>query len=209
MVNYQLTATINSDREIRVFNALIRAAKLMLSGLFIGSIMIGFIVFASATLPTLLGYTTMVISSGSMDPAIGVGDAVVIRPEVATSSIRVGDVITYRPFGLEGTTTHRVQAIKEVQERTFFQTKGDANGATDPALVDAKAVYGKVTWTLPKVGYLLYFAGGRWGKLLVFGAPALLLAFWEIRKLLDKSRISGANGRKSDEVESRAVALSS
>ena len=209
MVNYQLTTTINSEWEIRVFNTLIRAARVLFTGFFIASITTGFVVFASATLPTLLGYSTMVISSGSMNPAIDVGDAVVIRPGVHPTSIRVGDVITFKPFGVKGTTTHRVEAIKEVQGRTFFQTKGDANGTSDPDLVDINAVYGKVAWTLPKMGYLLHFAGAGWGKVLIFGAPALLLAIWEIRKLLDRIRLSGPRGRKPDEVESHAVAASS
>ena len=38
--------------------------------------------------------------------------------------------------------------------------------------------------TLPKVGYLLYFAATIWGKLLMIGVPLLILMTQEVRGLL-------------------------
>ena len=208
MVTHEITRAMNGGWKTLSHSTLVWVANLLLIGSFIAPITVALVVFVSTTLPSMWGFSIMVISSGSMSPVIGVGDAVVIRPGVSPSSIRVGDVITFKPFGMQGTTTHRVHAIKEVQGLTFFQTKGDANGATDPDLVDAMAVYGKLVWTLPKVGYLLYFASSNWGKVLVFGAPALLLAIWQVRNLFNKTRLSGDRGKKSDEVMSHAVATS-
>ena len=68
----------------------------------------------------------MVVTSGSMEPGIRVGDAVMMRPP-SPGEIRNGDVITFKPFGSLGLVTHRVVATSEIEGNLYFQSQGDAN----------------------------------------------------------------------------------
>lgn len=184
----------------RIANSLVRAMLIV-------STLIAAVVFAGASGPALLGLRTMVVTSGSMEPAIDTGDAVVLRPasEQSIASnfkdgfVRIGDVITFTPYGGSGMVTHRVIAIKELQGETYFQTQGDANKTPDGNLVPAGAVYGKVAFTLPKFGYLVHFASTALGKALLIIVPMVLLMAKEIRTMTGtkKSRGPQSMGRKN------------
>ena len=127
-------------------------------------------------LPALFGLKTMYVNSGSIEPSIRTGDALLVRSLSGGSSITAGDVITYRSDHNEAMVTHRVKALKEIQGMTFYQTQGDANSTPDPDLTSAQRVYGKTVITLPKLGYFLHFATNTlWGKLLLGVAPFLIL----------------------------------
>ncbi|MBI4199043.1 MAG: signal peptidase I [Chloroflexi bacterium] len=144
-------------------------------------------VFVIGSLPALLGYRTMVVTSGSMAPTIRVGDAVAIG-KVVPKTIRAGDVITFATVGGKGMVTHRVVAIKEIEGVAYFQTKGDANESLDPNLASAQAVYGKMAWRVPAGGYLLSYAATAWGKWLLVGGPLFILLVQEVVSLLRARR---------------------
>jgi len=103
---------------------------------------IGFLVFH----PT-------VIISGSMNPAIDVGDVVVVD-EIAPDHIEEGDVIEFT--GENGATiVHRVHSIQIQNDgTTLFQTKGDKNDSPDIDLVHPEQVKGKVLYRIPKIGWI-------------------------------------------------------
>ncbi len=126
--------------------------------------------------PTLFGYESYVVLSGSMEPALQVGDLSVVgavRPE----DLRVGDIISYRtPSRPNTVVTHRLVGIgTNAAGRLAFETRGDANDSTDQVDVDAEAVLGRVAYAVPKVGYLVDFAKRPLGKGVLLGLPALLL----------------------------------
>ena len=160
-----------------------RISGVLFNALMATSILMALLVFASGSLPALMGLKTMVVSSGSMEPAIHTGDAVTIEA-VAAEKIQIGDVITFGDMEGHGMVTHRVIAIKEMNGATYFQTQGDANRTADPNLAAAGSVYGRVKMTLPMAGYLLFFAGTPLGKLAFIGLPLLLLMAQEVRKLM-------------------------
>ncbi|MBI4317936.1 MAG: signal peptidase I [Chloroflexi bacterium] len=144
--------------------------------------------------PWARGFKTMVVTSGSMEPTIALGSAVVLVP-VASDQVRDGDIITFSSRGSSGTVTHRVLSTKEIQEKTYFQTKGDANETPDPDLAYSGAVFGKVGAVFPLVGYVLFFLAAAPGKVTmvlfpVFMAVALecrdLAGIWKLRKLKSK-----------------------
>ena len=91
-----------------------------------------------------------VIYSGSMNPAIRVGDIVVVS-EMNSDDIGVGDVIAYRLA--ESTTIHRIVDVKTQEGRIEFITQGDANNSPDPEPVQQGQVLGKVVFTIPKIGW--------------------------------------------------------
>lgn len=136
----------------------------------------------SAAVPALLGLKDMIVTSGSMEPAMSAGDVAMIRP-LHAEPIQVGDLITFRTWSASGMTTHRVIAIKSIDGHAYFQTKGDANNSPDADLVPGEAVFGKVVWVEPKVGYLLVFGTTMWGKALMIILPlvlALVLEGWDL-----------------------------
>ena len=175
-----------------------RMVRLLVRGLLVLCVFTGALVFASATLPSLFGLKSMVVSSGSMEPAIRTGDAVLIRPVVDTSIIGLADVITFSPYSAQGMVTHRVIEITQIDGGTYFRTQGDANDTPDANLAPADSVFGKVSLTLPRVGYLLYFASTLWGKLLLIGVPLIILMAQEVGGLLrSKAPSEGIRGRQS------------
>ena len=163
-----------------------RIPRVLVKALVICAIVPALLAFVATTVPQLFGYRVMAISSGSMEPNIGVGDAVLIKPSPKIESIGVGDVITYKPVGANGTTTHRVIGVKTIKGEIYFQTKGDANATADPNLVSTESVYGRLGLTLPKAGRFLYFSGTSNGKVIIFGIPALIITIWELQRLFKK-----------------------
>ena len=170
-----------------------RAVKVLVNGLFISTIVMAALVFGSSALPALFGYNTMVVTSGSMEPAIRVGDAVVMRPP-SPGAIRSGDVITFKPFGSVGLVTHRVVTTSEIEGNLYFQTQGDANATPDPDLNSADAVFGKVALTLPKMGFLLHFAATPRGKMLMLALPLFVLMIREVRGYFSGADPDAAKG---------------
>src|SRR6266545_1090616 len=80
--------------------------------------------------PALLGFQRYVITSGSMTGIYDRGSLVFDRV-VATSSLKAGDVITFRPPGHAGLVTHRIASVRVVGGQRVFTTKGDANRTAD------------------------------------------------------------------------------
>lgn len=91
----------------------------------------------------------LAVATGSMEPAIGIGDAVVIgRTDAET--LQVGQVIAYRLDGQ--TVVHRIVARTETDDGPVFQTQGDHNNAPDQRPVQANQVCGRVLLVVSKGG---------------------------------------------------------
>jgi signal peptidase len=86
------------------------------------------------------GYRVYVIHTGSMQPTLVPGTAVIDRP--ASGGYRPGDVITFLHGQGEDLVTHR---ITEITVSGLIHTKGDANRTADEAM------------SVPRLGYLLVF----------------------------------------------------
>lgn len=90
-----------------------------------------------------------VVSSWSMEPALHIGDLIVVS---GRERPKVGDVIVYsKPTG--ELIVHRVIRIERTARGLVYITKGDANPAPDPP-VDEGRVVGKVVFTVPYLGWL-------------------------------------------------------
>lgn len=90
-----------------------------------------------------------------MEPALGVGDAILVRELDGTSrgSVRVGDIITFGvDGGTFGTVTHRVVSVVESPVGDRYLTKGDANRAADSTPVEPDRIVGEVVARLPGLG---------------------------------------------------------
>lgn len=154
--------------------------RAVLKTVMIGSILCALVVLLGTGIPALFGFRTMIVTSGSMEPAVHVGDAVVIHAADA-ESIQPRDVITFSGGPTVGTITHRVLNVREIEGETYFQTQGDANPAPDPDLAPHQAVLGRVQLTLPKMGYFLSFAMSLRGRIALVALPLLILIAQEGR----------------------------
>jgi signal peptidase I len=123
------------------------------------------------------------VMSGSMEPAIHVGDVVVTRP-IAPLAARPGDVVTFRdPLDTKRLITHRLRSIEVRGASVHAVTKGDANNAVEHWSVPTGARIGRVVLRVPRVGYALAVVRGPLGKLLLVVVPALLLGVLELVRI--------------------------
>ena len=74
-------------------------------------------------LPALLGYQRYVITSGSMTGTYDRG-SLVYDSVVPTSSLKVGDVITFGPPGHAGLVTHRIHAMTAARRQPRVPHEG-------------------------------------------------------------------------------------
>lgn len=82
------------------------------------------------------GYTTLIVSSGSMQPELMVGDVIIIKE---CDSYNKGDIITFN-VNNEYLVTHRIIEEKE----NHYITKGDNNNSADENIVTEEQIEGKL-----------------------------------------------------------------
>jgi signal peptidase I len=144
-------------------------------GIVLGAVAL--ILALAVLVPALLGYQRYVITSGSMTGTYDTGSLVFDRV-VPTSSLRAGDVITFRPPGHAGLVTHRIATVRTANGQRVSTTRGDANRVADAwgpiALGEARQA--RVAFHLPYLGYGLATLSDRHVRMLVIGLPALLIA---------------------------------
>lgn len=110
--------------------------------------------------PSVFGYQLYYVSSGSMEPTLNVGDAILIK-KVPAKEISKGDIITFRSTNdvVRGhTITHRVVEEPEIKSGIYYyQTKGDVESATLDPLTSYNRVEGKFVTKLPVLGLMYSF----------------------------------------------------
>jgi signal peptidase I len=90
------------------------------------------------------------VLSNSMRPTFAAWDLVVTQA-VATSAIRVGDVITFLPPGSTQALIHRVSSLRD----GVITTRGDANAVDDPWQVTLQGPTSyRLVAVVPFVGWL-------------------------------------------------------
>jgi signal peptidase I len=71
------------------------------------------------------------VLTGSMEPTFGPGWAIVTQP-VATTNLRTGEIIVFRPPGETTIFAHRIVSISGPAGHPVVRTRGDANPTEDP-----------------------------------------------------------------------------
>ena len=133
--------------------------------------------------PAAFGLHRYVILTGSMTGTYDPG-SIVFDKQVPTSSLEVGDAITYAPPpGMSPNhelVTHRIVRIAPGRGgQRVFQTKGDANKTADRWRFNLPAAeQDKVVFSLPYAGYVFAVLGVKQFRMALIGAPALLVALW-------------------------------
>lgn len=141
----------------------------------ITAVLVALLIGATATGGVLFheGYRLFAITSGSMVPALGVGDLAVTQPPGSVYAL--GDVITFHS-GTGKLTTHRISKIDD----GAIQTRGDANVTPDVSLQDAGNVVGRVIRVIPHAGFVLVFFRQPTGVLALVAALVNLVLLWEL-----------------------------
>ena len=159
---------MKSKRLLRCAGRVLRAAVLLLiTVLLVGSIysIAAKNIFGQKA-PTLFGFSSAVVLTGSMSGSIEPNDVVLTRKQ---DCYAVGDIITFESDGVS--VTHRIVAI----DGEGYRTKGDANNTEDALPAAPESVIGKVILVIPQVGVLLRFVRTPLGMLCFLGLTALLV----------------------------------
>ncbi len=121
-------------------------------------------IYSSLILPTIIAiilvyftcgefkYSIVAIASGSMNPKIKKGDAVVIEKvsHKKISKLKKGDIIAYKYSDV--LIIHRIEKIEIIGDKYYFYTKGDANSDIDEWIVEDDMIVGKINLILPYLG---------------------------------------------------------
>ena len=144
------------------------------------SIILGLIVAALAFVFFSPDYDLYIVRSGSMEPAINVGDMVLAGP-VGTGGIKPGVIISYEAG--KNLITHRVLSI----DGNTLITKGDANKEPDPNPVRLSQVQSRYIFRIPYVGYVAGFLRTRPGWLLSIVLPSIVLVGFIVKDIIKEA----------------------
>jgi signal peptidase len=144
------------------------------------SIILGLIVAFLAFVFISPDYDLYIVRSGSMEPAINVGDMVLAGP-VGTGGIKPGVIISYESG--KNLITHRVLSI----DGNTLITKGDANKEPDPNPVRLSQVQSRYIFRIPYVGYVAGFLRTRPGWLLSIVLPSIVLVGFIVKDIIKEA----------------------
>lgn len=128
--------------------------------------------------PMPFGVGASVVLSGSMEPALSVGDLLIFTEE---ERYEVGDVVVYQ----SGRTpvVHRIIAL----DAETVITQGDANNAADEPF-GVQLIKGKVVTAVPFVGHLIWALKTPLGTILTIVAAVLLMELSYRKERQEQSR---------------------
>ena len=144
---------------------------------------IGLGTFGVIVAPSLVGGRSLTVMSGSMEPALRVGD-IVINSKVSPADVRVGDIVTFSdPEGTGKLITHRVRRVRIADGTAHMVTKGDKTNSVERWDVPASGSFGRVEFRVPLLGFLVFWLHGPLARLGLIVVPALLLAGFELWRI--------------------------
>lgn len=108
-------------------------------------------------------YQLVAIGSGSMEPVIYRGDAVLFKKSENYDDIKIGMVLAYKKEGV--LITHRVVGIDKKNDSYVFKTKGDNNLEPDNYDIFQNDVVGIVIYNIKYLGYPTVWLNEKFSKL--------------------------------------------
>ena len=158
----------------------LRLARVAATSVLLG---VGLGIFGVIVAPALFGGRSLTVLSGSMDPALKVGD-IVIDSQVSPAEVRVGDIITFSdPEGTDKLITHRVRRLRITDGTAHVVTKGDNTNAVERWEMPAGGSLGRVEYRVPLLGFLVFWLHGPFARIGLIVLPALLLAGFELWRI--------------------------
>lgn len=151
------------------------------------------------SIPSVFGYSPVIVLSGSMSPEFEAGDMILIK-KAEPETLQVGDVICF--LEEETAVTHRIIAIENEDGADYYITQGDANNTEDASPVTPQQVQGKYTGVyFTGLGDFAIFLQSTPGMLIFIGGPIALFVLWDlIRKTIFGKKAKKENEGKQQEL---------
>lgn len=106
--------------------------------------------------PNFLGYTPLIVETGSMSPFFNGGDLVVVKSDQVSMAYGTGDVVCFKSG--DSYITHRIIETKtDDKGQLSYVTQGDANNTPDVDLVAPEQILGTYKFHLPELGAFAIF----------------------------------------------------
>ena len=118
--------------------------------------------------PSIFGYSSLMVATGSMSGTIEEGDLIIIRD---TGDYKIGDIVTFFQDGDDIPTTHR---IYNIDEEGKWVTRGDANNSYDKRSITNDEIIGEVVLVIPYVGTFIDWAVEGGGLIYIVGIFLIL-----------------------------------
>ena len=109
--------------------------------------------------PSIFGYSSLMVATGSMSGTIEEGDLIIIKD---TGDYGIGDIVTFFQDGDTIPTTHR---IYNIDDEGKWVTRGDANNSEDKRAISSDEIIGEWVMTIPYVGTFIDWAVEEYGWL--------------------------------------------
>ena len=143
----------------------------------------------------ILGIYMFNIVSESMEPTLKINDVVVVKTCEATQ-LQKGDIITFQQDGR--IISHRILDITKDKKIIKFRTKGDNNEIPDSDLIPEGQVYGKVLFSIKKIGKIISYIQNIRGLInIVF----FVIIVYILVSLRDKQKNTRKMKRKKYEIK--------
>ena len=122
--------------------------------------------------PSIFGYSSLMVATGSMSGTIEEGDLIIIK---ATGDYGIGDIVTFFQDGDDIPTTHRI-INREYDENgnILWVTKGDANNSKDGRSIYSDEIIGEWVMTITYVGTFIDWAVEGGGLIYIIGIFLIL-----------------------------------
>lgn len=118
--------------------------------------------------PSIFGYSSLMVATGSMSGTIEEGDLIIIKD---TDDYKIGDIVTFFQDGDDIPTTHR---IYNIDENGNWKTRGDANNSYDKRSITNDEIIGEVVLVIPYVGTFIDWAVEGGGLIYIIGIFLIL-----------------------------------
>lgn len=124
--------------------------------------------------PNFLGYTPLIVTSGSMSPSFDANDLTIIKTVDDPTEINAGEIISY--FVGDALVTHRIVERTSTEEHpVLFITQGDANNTPDRIMVVPDDIFGTYVTHIDNIGGFALFMQTPVGMLCFVILPIILL----------------------------------
>lgn len=121
--------------------------------------------------PFIEKYDQYVIVSGSMEPVIMTGDAVIIDHSVDLDDLNQGNIIAFNADihddGVDEVVVHYLYSVEYIDGVRTFRTKPEISDDIDDWVLTDEDILGIHVKTIPNIGSFLGFASSTMGKIVL------------------------------------------
>ncbi len=175
---------------MKIFKTVKNVIVLVFAVFFIATIAVVGVARIQGKTPDVLGYRLYVITTGSMEPEISVGDVIVGKKFELGDKLAVNDVVTY--IGEVGelagkTITHKIIKIEGSGENRTILTQGVANDTSDPPVAENR-IQSVMTYKTVVLPFLYKILTSLPGFIFLVICPLVLMIVTELISVVKEIR---------------------